>query len=235
MCRLYCILFQFYQLNVLQISFNPITVNSIKKALLKISKEEKCEVLTESIEEIAKASRGDIRNAITSLQYYCLNPQNLVGTLQPVSSLSPTFGRDETLSLFHALGKFLHNKREAAADPDFQDPPPFTLKERYKRKPMKMETPELILSQAYGQARSVTDFLHENVLDFIDFDSVNESWVVSACLSDADCLLASGLLGMSSRRTVYEINESEFLAHTIAASVSVRGVLFGNSQPAGSR
>lgn len=207
----------------------------MKKALLKISKEEKCELSIESIEEIAKASRGDIRNAITSLQYYCLNPQNLLEAQQRTSSSSASFGRDETLSLFHALGKFLHNKRETVADPDFQGPPPFTLKERYKRQPMKMEMPELILSQAYGQARSVTDFLHENVLDFIEFDSVFDSWVVSSYLSDADCLLASGLIGMPSRRAFYEINESDGLAHIIAASVSVRGVLFGNSQPAGSR
>ncbi|XP_078151983.1 RADIATION SENSITIVE 17 isoform X2 [Carex rostrata] len=215
-----------------KISFNPITVNSMKKVLLKISKEEKCEVSIELIEEIAKASRGDIRNAITSLQYYCLKPQR---AQQLMSSSSLSVGRDETLSLFHALGKFLHNKRDTAADPDYQDPPPFTLKERYKRKPMKMEMPELILSQAYSQARSVTDFLHENVLDFIEFDSVFDSWVVSSYLSDADCLLASGHMGMPSRRAVYEINESEGLAHIISASVSVRGVLFGNSQPAGSR
>ncbi|KAJ4780306.1 Replication factor C large subunit [Rhynchospora pubera] len=218
-----------------KVMFNPITLNSMKKALLKITKEEKCEVSVGSIEDIAKASMGDIRNAITSLQYYCLNLQNLCGTQQVVNSSSYSFGRDETLSLFHALGKFLHNKRETIADTELQDPPPFTLKERYIRKPMKMKMPELVLSQAYGQARSVADFLHENVLDFIEYDSVFDSWVVSSYLSEADCLLASGIKGIPSRRAVYEITESEGLAHIIAASVSVRGVLFGNSQPAGSR
>ncbi|KAJ3684532.1 hypothetical protein LUZ61_013696 [Rhynchospora tenuis] len=217
-----------------KVMFNPITLNSMKKALLKITKEEKCEVPIGSIEDIAKASMGDIRNAITSLQYYCLNQKNLCGTQQLTNSSSYSFGRDETLSLFHALGKFLHNKRETIADTDLQDPP-FTLKEKYIRKPMKMEMPELVLSQAYGQARSVTDFLHENVLDFIEYDSVFDSWVISSYLSEADCLLASGIKGMLSRRAVYEINESEGLAHIIAASVSVRGVLFGNSQPSGSR
>lgn len=29
-----------------------------------------------------------------------------------------SFGKDETLSLFHALGKFLHNKREASQASD---------------------------------------------------------------------------------------------------------------------
>lgn len=83
----------------------------------------------EQIDLIAKASGGDIRHAITSLQYFCLKP-SLMHSLS-LSNPAPTilkekpdkvnmadsgfslhFGRDETLSLFHALGKFLHNKRE---------------------------------------------------------------------------------------------------------------------------
>lgn len=81
------------------------------------------------VDLIAKASGGDIRHAITSLQFFCLKP-NQVHSLslsthsphafkdesnKPVESddgSSLYFGRDETLSLFHALGKFLHNKRE---------------------------------------------------------------------------------------------------------------------------
>lgn len=83
----------------------------------------------EQIDLIAKASGGDIRNAITSLQFCCLKPDplrslSLCATTatyfreksDEISALdgefSLKFGRDETLSLFHALGKFLHNKRE---------------------------------------------------------------------------------------------------------------------------
>lgn len=73
---------------------------------------------------IAKASGGDIRHAILSLQYFCLKPNPMF--FLSLSDGTPTypderseldngnslpFGRDETLSLFHALGKFLHNKR----------------------------------------------------------------------------------------------------------------------------
>ena len=86
----------------------------------------------EHVDLIAKASGGDIRHAITSLQFFCLK-QNQVCSL-PLSTRSPSllkekrndrftlddgyslqFSRDETLSLFHALGKFLHNKREMRA------------------------------------------------------------------------------------------------------------------------
>lgn len=114
-----------------QVSFNPITVNSMKKALSRICKAEQREVSAEQIELIAKASGGDIRNAITSLQYFCLKPHQ-GPSLSSYDGISPcvkegsdemvhffsgpslSFGRDDTISLFHALGKFLHNKR----DPD---------------------------------------------------------------------------------------------------------------------
>lgn len=70
----------------------------------------------EQIDSIAKASGGDIRHAITSLQYFCLKPQPMRDRSNKCNQLddgfSLRFGRDETLSLFHALGKFLHNKRE---------------------------------------------------------------------------------------------------------------------------
>lgn len=111
-----------------KVTFNPITVNSMKKTLSRICREEQCKVSAEQIEFIAKASGGDIRNAITSLQYFCLRPcegpslgfhdgitPSLKGPEKMVDLLnepSLSFGRDDTISLFHALGKFLHNKRD---------------------------------------------------------------------------------------------------------------------------
>lgn len=128
------------QFNCVQVAFNPITVNSIRKMLNKICQEEKCHVTAEWIDQIAKASGGDIRHAITSLQYCCLKPDRFFSL--PASTLSNSYcemnsdksnllsnssledgnldckislpcGRDETLTIFHALGKFLHNKRVA--------------------------------------------------------------------------------------------------------------------------
>lgn len=83
----------------------------------------------ELIDAIAKDSGGDIRNAITSLQYFSLKPHPMDSlsvpnsiTTYPDEKQTETgrladgvllpFGKDATLSLFHALGKFLHNKRE---------------------------------------------------------------------------------------------------------------------------
>jgi len=89
-----------------------------------------------------------------------------------------------------------------------------------------MDVPEKILSQAHGKVRTVADFLHENVLDFIDDEAVDDAWVVLSYLSDADCLLTG------SPFTSYN---SENMAQLIAASVAARGVLFGNAHVAPSR
>ncbi|KAL6596039.1 hypothetical protein ACP70R_047403 [Stipagrostis hirtigluma subsp. patula] len=236
-----------------KIAFNPVTTNSIKKILLRICKEERCDTSEELVHQIAISSGGDLRHAIISLQYHCLNPSQSSAratssthagskshsSLVPghksycLSSAVPTpCGRDETLTLFHALGKFLHNKRETGhVDNDLD---PFPLKEELRRNPLKMDVPEKILSQAHGKVRTVADFLHENVLDFIDNEAVDDAWVVVSYLCEADCLLAGSPI-TSSRWVVNESYDSENMAQLIAASVAARGVLFGNAHVSPSR
>ncbi|KAK1297340.1 Cell cycle checkpoint protein RAD17 [Acorus calamus] len=147
------------------------------------------------------------------------------------NGLLPSFGRDETLTLFHALGKFLHNKRETANASDVQDP--FILKERFARLPLKMDDPERILSQAHGQARPITDFLYENVLDFISDEAIQDAWVVVSYLSDVDYLLSA----MHPTRSWMNSDQHDLgnIIQSVAASVAARGVLYGNSQPSPSR
>ncbi|PQM32951.1 cell cycle checkpoint protein RAD17 [Prunus yedoensis var. nudiflora] len=228
-----------------KVSFNPITDNSIKKVLSRICKEEQCNVTTEQVSLIAKASGGDIRHAITSLQFFFLkpNPRHLLSSSSPATTyakekpyevnalddgFSFQFGRDDTLSLFHALGKFLHNKRETenvlALDGDA-----FQVREGLSRLPLKMDAPEKILCQAHGQARPVADFLHENVLDFLSEEAIDDAWAVASYLGDADLLLST-FRGMLSRQY-----EAENILQSAGASVAARGVLFGNFHPLPSR
>uniref|UniRef100_A0A0E0NS99 AAA+ ATPase domain-containing protein n=1 Tax=Oryza rufipogon TaxID=4529 RepID=A0A0E0NS99_ORYRU len=238
-----------------KISFNPVTVNSIKKILVRICKQEGSDLTDDLVHQIATSSGGDIRHAIMSLQYYCLNPRRLNsalartailpglksgGSLVPgqdsygCSSVIPTAcGRDETLTLFHALGKFLHNKRETYSEVDV-DVDSFPMKEKLRRNPLKMDIPEKVLSQAHGKVRTVADFLHENVLDFIDNDAIDDAWSVASYLSEADCLLAGSPIS-STRWMVNESYEAENMTQLIAASVAARGILFGNAHVSSSR
>ncbi|KNA13837.1 hypothetical protein SOVF_112860 isoform B [Spinacia oleracea] len=227
-----------------KMAFNPITVNSIKKVLSRICKQEKCNTSSEQVNLIANASGGDIRHAITTLQYACLRQEKkvLVSSEKCTSNLeakvhdhgqkdagsSLAYGRDQTLSLFHGLGKFLHNKRDTECTISHSDDG-FYLKEGFTRLPLKMDAPEKVLCQAYGQARPVAEFLHENVLDFLSQDAIEDAWSVVSYLSDADCLLSSV------HRTVTRNYEIENVIQSAAASVAVRGVLFGNAHPSPSR
>ncbi|XP_021907838.1 cell cycle checkpoint protein RAD17 isoform X1 [Carica papaya] len=227
-----------------KIAFNPITNNSIKKTLLRICRLEHCNVTAEEIDLITKASGGDIRHAIMSLQLFLLKSDPKINLLSscctPYSKergnelnaldngLSLQFGRDETLSLFHALGKFLHNKRETENAIGLGNSE-FLVQKKFARLPLKMDAPEKVLCQAHGQARAVTDFLHENVLDFLSDDAINDAWSVLSYLGDADLLLAS-FRGMFTKH-----NETENVLQSTAASVAVRGVLYGNANPLHSR
>lgn len=106
-------------------ALNPITNGSIKRTLSKICRQEQYSLSAEQIDLVAQASGGDIRHAITSLQFSSLKQDPMLNLSLSISKpnfpeekvdghggFSVQFGRDETLSLFHALGKFLHNKRE---------------------------------------------------------------------------------------------------------------------------
>ncbi|KAI3981585.1 hypothetical protein MKX01_007505 [Papaver californicum] len=229
-----------------KVAFNPVTTNSIKMALSRICKEEQCSATADQIDLIAKASGGDIRHAVTSLQYFCLRQrrmpslpkfssthlkEKLLDTTPMNGALS--FGRDETLSLFHALGKFLHNKRESSHASGLGTGE-FQLRERFVRLPLQMGDPENVLSKAHGQARPIADFLHENVLDFISDEAIEDACAVTSYLSDVDCLLATSH-GSTWSHTMTGQHELEKIGQLAAASVSVRGVLFGNSHPTPSR
>uniref|UniRef100_A0A1J3CU27 Cell cycle checkpoint protein RAD17 n=1 Tax=Noccaea caerulescens TaxID=107243 RepID=A0A1J3CU27_NOCCA len=225
----------------LKVAFNPITKNSIKKTLQRISSEEHCKVTTVEIDQMAGASGGDIRHAITSLQLFSVKPElnhtkiespmdNSYRGNEPTmhSEISSCFGRDETLSLFHALGKFLHNKRETD-NIMVSDCSDSLVHDQFARLPLKMDAPEKVLSQAHGQAGRVVDFLHENVLDFVSDGAIEDAWCVSSYLAEADLLLAA-LRGKMSGH-----NKTEDVLQSAGASVAVRGVLYGNKQPWSSR
>ena len=123
---LFCFVFVFF----FQVAFNPITNNSIKKIISRICCQEQYSLAVEQIDAIAKSSGGDVRHAIMSLQLFCLKPSQICSSSSSALESSkeneevpPTvvddrfsfqFGRDESLSLFHALGKFLHNKRHTS-------------------------------------------------------------------------------------------------------------------------
>ncbi|KAH7330813.1 hypothetical protein KP509_20G003400 [Ceratopteris richardii] len=142
--------------------------------------------------------------------------------------------RDSSLSLFHALGKVLHNKRITEADKiSGKNSIGFILKEELQRHPLNMEEPETLISQAHTDAASFLCFLHENVLEFVDEEGIEDVSVALTYFSDADCLLKSRKRSSSSFFSVHASDEIDpaHIGEAVAGSVCARGVLFANTHP----
>eukprot|EP01083_Nonionella_stella_P191255 708052_1 len=124
---------------VSQISCNPISVSGIIKALNRIIENEEVDFPAEKFAAIANNCKGDLRNAIHTLQFECeprpTPPTNTkkrkrsrksgkvsfkkVKELAGVGTdkvLGPLSARDDTFSLFHSLGKILYAKRTESSE-----------------------------------------------------------------------------------------------------------------------
>lgn len=145
---------------------------------------------------------------------------------------SPTYGRDNIFSLYHALGKLLHNKRHTDQSPEGAQESLLVLNERYRRYPLNMEVPERILSEAQIEFPTLAAFLHENVLDFVDEEAIDDVADVLTYLGDADTLLSRRPRGSSSSSSSLSDISSSHIAALAAGSVAARGVLFANTHPA---
>eukprot|EP00887_Chlorella_sp_A99_P000359 scaffold13.g359.t1 len=116
------------------ISFNPITALNTAKALRAVLERERLSLPDAEVMAIAELANGDLRNALNTLQFVCTGQAAAPAKAPPkrgakrkaaggrdaaaaaaVAGAARTqvafAGRDSMLSLFHALGKLLYNKR----------------------------------------------------------------------------------------------------------------------------
>jgi cell cycle checkpoint protein len=188
---------------------------------------------------LIKANPGDIRAAINALQFYCEGSSRHVGnrsgfvnkrsattggrTVKTAKSSSRSIasdtdlifagGKDPVLSLFHAVGKILHCKRESDGGPT--DELPLHLSE-FRRKSLLVD-PEDVVEKAHVASEQFVAFLHQN---YIDFQANVDSLVMSsAYISDSDCLTDW------STRPIFQ---------SYCVSIASRGLLFCNPDKADS-
>ena len=112
------------------VRFNPVAPSYIVKCLQRIAREEHIDhMLTKNtLKSIADNAQGDLRAAINSLQFFSskYRPDHTLAAINKgkkgkkrklaerengAEDEGNVAGRDQTLSLFHALGKILYNKR----------------------------------------------------------------------------------------------------------------------------
>nr|XP_039257110.1 cell cycle checkpoint protein RAD17-like [Styela clava]XP_039257111.1 cell cycle checkpoint protein RAD17-like [Styela clava] len=225
------------QLKIQSISFNPVSMTSMNKALTKISTKENQKLSKEVLNSIVSSSSGDIRAAINSLQFI-LRKGTPVSFLQPESkkmkgslkrrksvdlvtnnAMPSIGGKDVSLVLFRALGKILYCKRK---EPEKEASKlPNHLQHLY-RDPLLFE-PEDILDHCCLSGSSYSLFLHHNFVPFFSKLDDLSAALDSFCIADIT----------STRKTGTDFStDSNTALDNYEGSLSSRSVAFWNSDRA---
>ncbi|KAG8903931.1 Cell cycle checkpoint protein rad17 [Tulasnella sp. 403] len=147
----------------MEIQFNPVAVTIMRKAISVLmdrifslpTYESHAKPSKEAVDIIMETSQGDIRSAMMALQFACIVdlPTKGKGKAKGKKSksvrgvLEAMTRREQSLALFHIIGKLLYNKRYG--DPgDDEEPPRKTL---YAESPADTSLLSLYIHQNYTQ------------------------------------------------------------------------------------
>ncbi|KAL5430962.1 hypothetical protein PMIN07_006524 [Paraphaeosphaeria minitans] len=242
------------------IEFNPIAATFMTKALdLIVVKEarktgRKKTVGPQVIQRLTEL--GDIRSAISSLEFLCLRGDETEGwgakvnltkkrapnlskdipmTQMEQESLEMVTQRESTLGIFHAVGRVVYNKRhpEDPNKPVVQPPNFFPERRRPKASEVNIEA---LIDELGTDTQTFIAALHENYVLSCDtrdseetLDCINGS--IDA-LSDAD-LLSPDRFGVSEsgRRNIQGSSADNLRQDEMSFQASVRGLLYNLPTP----
>lgn len=238
--------------------FNPIAPTYMTKALdLIIQKESRKSGRRRApgpsvLKHLAEI--GDIRSAVSSLEFLCLRgdessdwsgrvtfTKTKRGAEAPLSkmeseSLEIITQRESTLGIFHAVGKVVYNKRELPSATDTPPPqPPPSMPQNARPKVSEVNI-DMLLNELGTDISTFVAALHENyVLSCEGLDAEESLDHVNGCidnLSDADILSPDRFSSQRHRHLNYSGTGTDSLRQDeISFQTSVRGILFSLPHP----
>ncbi|KAF2498379.1 Rad17-domain-containing protein, partial [Lophium mytilinum] len=244
---------------VTTIEFNPIAPTLMAKALELVVKKEARKTgrrKTAGPQVIQRLSEvGDIRSAVSSLEFLCVRGDDQDGwgakvaftkpkksgrdttlTKMEQESLEIITQRESTLGIFHAVGKVVHNKRDAPNTTSEPIPqPPNYFPELRRPKLSQVHVDELI-DDLGTDIQTFIAALHENYLLSCDGGSPEDTMdSINGCidaLSDADLLSPDRFgSGAAARLTFQGTTADNLRQDELSFQVSVRGLLFSLPSP----
>ena len=240
------------------LAFNPIPDGQMAKALERVLDLSGFAMEGAEVDAAVQAAGGDLRSAINMVENLCLGRKPRAGgggalrahkrrrkgkssDKHPLSQnaleatrRAATGARDNSLGLFHALGKFLYNKRAADTVQESSGAHAMTLLPEYERGVMECN-PEAVLVDSHLGAEGVVSFIHENYVDFLHTYHVEEAAPAMAALSDAAVLLEARerrSLGGGETHDDYISGDIPRVCEACAGSVAARGFMFANVEKA---
>ncbi|CAO2656773.1 Nn.00g055760.m01.CDS01 [Neocucurbitaria sp. VM-36] len=238
------------------IEFNPIAPTYMTKALDTIVVKEarksgrKKTLGPQVIQRLAEL--GDIRSAVSSLEFLCLRGDDADGwgakvnfskkkgskdvplTKMEQESLELVTQRESTLGIFHAVGRVVYNKRlpEDTRAPIPQPPNWFPEKRRPKASEVNVDT---LIDELGTDTQTFVAALHENyVLSCGGADTEETMDSIEGCieaLSDADLLSPDRFGAGSGRRNLVGTSADNLRQDEMCFQTSVRGLLFNLPYP----
>ncbi|CAG9460627.1 unnamed protein product [Pedinophyceae sp. YPF-701] len=243
------------------LAFNAITELKVAKALRGVAERAGYTVPEGVLTALSDRSGGDLRSAVSALQFHLTGtapvrpdadakkkppkrPRKADATASVQQrQVAQALGRDKAVTIFSALGKVLHGKRERAKD-DVPAPRPagrlfaamagedtqVPVRQELRRPPLEFD-PEGVVERAGLEVPQCVAFLHQNYCDFVQEDYVEECSEVARGLSDAAVLLDGlGRGGAAGGGAGYTVGEGDGLGWSLqqiaACAVAARSTLF---------
>eukprot|EP00892_Ulva_mutabilis_P009836 jgi/Ulvmu1/7224/UM035_0010.1 len=212
------------------IAFNPITARACMRELKRVAKAERLTTSDMELEMLVEESHCDLRNALQALQLRAIGQNRLRGVKsQPPSKVSDKHenrqARDLGLSLFHALGKILYNKKEHAVaqrdalETGAQGPPVLTAEE--------------VITRSGLGASVITSFLFESYLEFVAEGSIVDAAFAADNFSSAMQVLGQASTGANTfgKQWVDPEHLTASPADAAASALACRGYMWANQHP----
>ncbi|KAH7399323.1 Rad17 cell cycle checkpoint protein-domain-containing protein [Pyrenochaeta sp. MPI-SDFR-AT-0127] len=238
------------------IEFNPIAPTYMTKALDTIVVKEarksgrRKTLGPQVIQRLAEL--GDIRSAISSLEFLCLRgddadgwgakvnftkkkgPKEIPITKMEQESLELVTQRESTLGIFHAVGRVVYNKRLPETPGNLVSQPPNWFPERRRPKASEVNVDTLI-DELGTDTHTFVAALHENyVLSCGGADSEETMDSIEGCiegLSDADLLSPDRFGAGFGRRNFQGTSADSLRQDEMCFQTSVRGLLYHLPNP----
>ena len=235
------------------IDFNPIAPTLLQKGLdVVIRKDVKnSKQLIRPGSHVLKrlAESGDIRSAVSSLEFMYVHgnasetelgmPSEFLACPSKHNSMLNDNGleavtqRESSLGLFHAIGKIVYNKRDAASY-DYVPQPPSYFPEHVRPKVSEVD-PESLIDELGTDVDTFVSALHENYILSCEAGSTEETLdSIIECidgLSDTD-ILEKGDERSQSNGASFRGSSSQLMRHDeIVFHAAVRGILFSLPHP----
>ncbi|ODM95581.1 Cell cycle checkpoint protein RAD17 [Orchesella cincta] len=227
------------ELNILNISFNPVASSYMVKFMLDICTKESMPVDKGLVEDLAATANGDIRCAVNNLQF-ALTKERSAATSSGATFRKPAVSKrakkqapgnpavaevqqkDDTIQLFRALGKVLYAKRDESAISECEMQLVGEMEKERRVHPL-IENPENICERAEVSTDTFLGFLHQNYPAF--YGSLDDMQNAAEYLSIADYMVTAWKFDDSGVRA-YKVREAK---EQLGMSVAVRGLMHSNN------